>query len=59
MNCFVCGKPVEFSEESAFIGRYAHQACFLESLLKQRDAALEIQKLEKERINVEEKRDES
>jgi hypothetical protein len=50
MNCFLCNKPVEHTEESAFLGRYAHQACFLESLLKQRDAILEVQRLEKERI---------
>jgi hypothetical protein len=50
MNCFLCNKPVERNEESAFLGRYAHQACFLESLLKQRDAILEVQRLEKERI---------
>jgi len=59
MNCFLCSRPVEHSEESAFLGRYAHKECFLDSMAKQRDAALEIQKLERERINVEEKRDET
>lgn len=50
MNCFLCRQPVEHSEESAFMGRYAHQECFLNDLLKQRDAVLEVQRLEKERI---------
>lgn len=51
MNCFLCHKPVEHKEESAFLGRYAHQSCFLDSMAKQRDAILEVQRLEKERIN--------
>jgi hypothetical protein len=55
LNCFLCHKPVEHSEESAFLGRYAHQKCFLDSLLKQRDAVIAVQKLEKERINPSEK----
>jgi hypothetical protein len=50
MNCFLCDKPVERNEESAFLGRYAHKDCFLESMAKQRDAILEVQRLEKERI---------
>jgi len=50
LNCFLCNKPVEHKEESAFMGRYAHKECFLESMSKQRDAILEVQKLEKERI---------
>jgi len=50
LNCFICHKPVEHSEGSAFLGRYAHQECFLDSLLKQRDAVIAVQKLEKERI---------
>jgi hypothetical protein len=50
LNCFLCNKPVEHSEESAFLGRYAHKECFLDSMSKQRDAILEVQKLEKERI---------
>jgi len=50
LNCFICHKPVEHSEGSAFLGRYAHKECFLDSLLKQRDAVIAVQKLEKERI---------
>jgi len=50
LNCFLCNKPVEHKEESAFMGRYAHKECFLDSMAKQRDAILEVQKLEKERI---------
>jgi hypothetical protein len=50
MNCFLCDKPVEHNEESAFLGRYAHKECFLDSMAKQRDAILEVQRLEKERI---------
>lgn len=52
MNCFLCHKPVEHKEESAFLGRYAHKECFLESMAKQ-SAILEIQRLEKERISKE------
>jgi len=37
------------------MGRYAHKECFLESMAKQRDAILEVQKLEKERISGEKK----
>ena len=50
MNCFLCNKPVEHDEESAFLGRYAHKKCFLDSMAKQKDAILEVQKLERERI---------
>lgn len=50
MNCFLCHKPVEHKEESAFLGRYAHKECFLESMAKQ-SAILEVQRLEKERIS--------
>jgi hypothetical protein len=50
MNCFLCNKPVERNEESAFLGRYVHKECFLNSMAKQRDAILEVQRLEKERI---------
>ena len=55
MNCFLCHKPVEHKEGSAFMGRYAHKECFLNDLLKQRNAAMEVQKLEKERISGEKK----
>ena len=51
MNCFLCNKPVEHNEASAFLGRYAHKECFLDSMSKQRDAILEVQKLERERIS--------
>jgi hypothetical protein len=51
LNCFLCNKPVEHNEASAFLGRYAHKECFLESMSKQRDAILEVQKLERERIS--------
>jgi hypothetical protein len=44
---------VEHSEESAFLGRYAHKECFLNSMAKQKDAIIEVQKLEKERISKE------
>lgn len=50
MNCFLCNKPVEHDEESAFLGRYAHKECFLDNMAKQKDAILEVQKLERERI---------
>ena len=55
MNCFLCNKPVERNEESAFLGRYAHKECFLNSMAKQRDAIIEVQKLERERITNETK----
>lgn len=55
MNCFLCNKPVEYEKESAFLGRYAHQSCFLDSMVKQRDAILQVQRLEKERIDPSEK----
>ena len=57
MNCFLCNKPVEYERESAFLGRYAHQSCFLDSMVKQRDAILQVQRLEKERIDPSEKKD--
>ena len=55
MNCFLCNKPVDRDEESAFLGRYAHKECFLASMAKQRDAIVEVQRLEKERISGEKK----